>query len=517
MSLAEELMADFEEDDADELEQAMEIMKNEDDIEEATEVVPGKSDYNSVYDVAKMTLTDEYKDLIATLNAELERKDEVHVTAPLEADPQYILIVKLSHLAADIDGEISVIHKFVRDKYEKRFPELETLVPNPLEYLAAVKLLGNEINTKGQNKELLGQILAPATCIVVSVTASTTQGKSLEPDELNAVREACDLAEKLHTDRISMHRLVELRMSLIAPNLVHLLGAATTALLVGFVPLFTLRCEFTTLLWNLKVSQAGGLAPLSRMPACNIQVLGRQRRSLAGFSSTSALPHAGFVYFHPLVQSMPPDLKSKAAKILAAKCTLAARVDSLHESPNGAIGVHLLEQVRSKMEKLLEPPPVKASKALPKPLDKASKKRGGRRVRKMKERMGMTDLRKSANRMNFGELAEDVLQDHIGFDLGQVKTGNIAGGRIRAGVVDSKTRVRMSQKMQRQMERQRAQGGVTSIRSKTAGTASSVTFTPVQGLEIINPTALEKTSSSSSTYFSSSASFVKVATPASTK
>ncbi|KAK6058310.1 snoRNA binding domain protein, partial [Cooperia oncophora] len=287
-------------------------------------------------------------------------------------------------LAADLDGEINVIHKFVRDKYEKRFPELETLVPNPLEYLAAVKLLGNEINTKGQNKELLGQILAPATCIVVSVTASTTQGKSLEPDELNVVREACDLAEKLHTDRISMYRLVELRMALIAPNLVHLLGAATTALLV---------------------SQAGGLAPLSRMPACNIQVLGRQRKSLAGFSSTSALPHAGFVYFHPLVQSMPPDLKAKAAKILAAKCTLAARVDSLHESPNGAIGINLLEQL---------------TKLCRSPLDKASKKRGGRRVRKMKERMGMTDLRKSANRMNFGELAEDVLQDHMGFDLGQV-------------------------------------------------------------------------------------------------
>uniref|UniRef100_A0A0K0CXS6 U4/U6 small nuclear ribonucleoprotein Prp31 n=1 Tax=Angiostrongylus cantonensis TaxID=6313 RepID=A0A0K0CXS6_ANGCA len=354
-------------------------------------------------------------------------------------------------LAADLDGEINVIHKFVRDKYEKRFPELETLVPNPLEYLAAVKLLGNEINTKGQNKatvqELLGQILAPATCIVVSVTASTTQGKSLEADELHAVREACDLAEKLHTDRISMYRLVELRMALIAPNLVHLLGAATTALLV---------------------SQAGGLAPLSRMPACNIQVLGRQKKSLAGFSSTTALPHAGFVYFHPLVQSMPPDLKSKAAKILASKCTLAARVDSLHESPNGAIGIALLEQVRNKMEKLMEPPPVKANKALPKPLDKASKKRGGRRVRKMKERMGMTDLRKSANRMNFGELQEDVLQDHMGFDLGQVKTGNIAGGRIRAGVVDNKTRVKMSQKMQRQMERQRAQGGVTSIRSKVS-------------------------------------------------
>lgn len=44
----------------------------------------------------------------------------------------------------------------------------------------------------------------------------------------------------------------------------------------------------------------------------------------------------------------------------------------------------------------------------------------GRRVRKMKERMGMTDWRKKANRMNFGELGEDVMQDHLGFDTGQV-------------------------------------------------------------------------------------------------
>lgn len=59
-------------------------------------------------------------------------------------------------------------------------------------------------------------------------------------------------------------------------------------------------------------------------------------------------------------------------------------------------------------------------KALPKPLDKASKKRGGRRVRKMKERLGMTDIRKKANRMNFGELEEDIMQEKMGFGVGQV-------------------------------------------------------------------------------------------------
>lgn len=54
--------------------------------------------------------------------------------------------------------------------------------------MAAVKLLGNDINTKGQNKELLSQILAPATCIVISVTASTTQGKALENEELASIQ-----------------------------------------------------------------------------------------------------------------------------------------------------------------------------------------------------------------------------------------------------------------------------------------------------------------------------------------
>ena len=32
------------------------------------------------------------------------------------------------------------------------------------------------------------------------------------------------------------------------------------------------------------------------------------------------------------------DLRKKAARLLACKCTLAARVDGFHESPDGAVG-----------------------------------------------------------------------------------------------------------------------------------------------------------------------------------
>lgn len=96
-----------------------------------------------------------------------------------------------------LDNEVHVIHKFVRDKYAKRFPELESLVPNALEFLAVVKELGNDIATKGQNREALSQYLLPATVIVVSVTASTSQGEPLTASELDAIFEACDMAMQL--------------------------------------------------------------------------------------------------------------------------------------------------------------------------------------------------------------------------------------------------------------------------------------------------------------------------------
>lgn len=57
---------------------------------------------------------------------------------------------------------------------------------------------------------------------------------------------------------------------------------------------------------------------------------------------------------------------------MAAKTTLAARVDFIHESSDGSIGKNLFELIKQKIEKMLEPPPVKAAKPLPKPLDKVA-------------------------------------------------------------------------------------------------------------------------------------------------
>lgn len=90
--------------------------------------------------------------------------------------------------------------------------------------------------------------------------------------------------------KMKIFEFVEARMSSIAPNLSAVVGSATAAKLMGM---------------------AGGLTQLSRIPACNLMVLGAQKKTLAGFSSTAILPHTGFVFYTSLVQSLPPDLRSK--------------------------------------------------------------------------------------------------------------------------------------------------------------------------------------------------------------
>ncbi|MCL4152701.1 UNVERIFIED_CONTAM: hypothetical protein GTU68_012796 [Idotea baltica] len=453
--------------------------------------VDSKAKLISVRQVAK--LWDSPK--LIEIKNQIENFASTHRTAedlkvPVESDPEYKLIVEANNVFVDIDNEIGIIHKFVKEKYAKRFPELESLVVDPLEYLNAVKELGNDVD-KVKYSEALSQILTQATIMVVSVTASTTQGTLLTQEELEAIVEACNMAQEVNSFKIKIFEYVESRMNFIAPNLSAVVGASTAAKLMG---------------------AAGGLTNLAKMPADYVMLVGKQKKTQIGMSRARLLPHqvfTGFIYYCDIIQETPPDLRMKAARLVSAKAALASRVDSMHGSPNGKQGELFREDVEKKLDKLQEPPPVKGIKPLPVPIDVPGKKRGGRRVRKMKERMAVTDLRKAQNRMNFGEIEEDAYQDDLGYTRGQVGKGG--AGRIRKVTVDEKTRVRLSKTLQKEVQRQNTYGGATTVKRQVAGTASSVAFTPLQGLEIVNPHAAEQNSNlKANKYFSNVLGFKNV-------
>ena len=338
MSLAEELLADFEDDDvADEI-QSLPIIPEGEEAEEGMDM---DVSVKSVSSIAKLLGSEELSRVMREIDdrssqeSGLRNKDQIE--GRIESHPEYHLIVESNNLAAEIDHEITIIEQYVKEKYSKRFPELESLIPTSLEYMMAVRELGNDLSRVKSN-DALASFLTQATIMILSVTASTTAGKPLSQCDLDSLLEACDMAIQLNNSKVKILAFVESQMSVVAPNVSAIVGANVAAKLMAV---------------------AGGVENLSKMPACNVEVVGRKRKTLGGFSSSAILPHTGFIWESQIVQSTPPDLRRKAARLVANKCTIAARVDAQHASTDGSTGRLFREQIEKALDRLQEPPPVK--------------------------------------------------------------------------------------------------------------------------------------------------------------
>lgn len=75
------------------------------------------------------------------------------------------------------------------------------------------------------------------------------------------------------------------------------------------------------------MAHAGGLRPLSRLPASAIQVLGARTALFSHLRTKSPPPKHGIIFQHRRVHNAPRDLRGKVARVLAGKLAIAARLD----------------------------------------------------------------------------------------------------------------------------------------------------------------------------------------------
>ncbi|KAI0248712.1 hypothetical protein BJV78DRAFT_1276473 [Lactifluus subvellereus] len=391
------------------------------------------------------------------------------MSMPVHSNPEYNVIVQANNLSVDVDNEILVVHKFIRDHYAPKFPELERLITDPNMYIKAVRKLANDEDpTKADLKEI-----PPAVVMSVLMAATTSAGQKLSDSGWQSVERACDLADRLEKVRTKIFMYVSSRMNVLAPNLSAIVGTTTAAKLLGV---------------------AGGLNGLAKMPSCNVHLLGAQRKIAAGFSSATQRRHTGFVYQSELIQSTPPEHQLKLQRTVGAKCVLAARMDLERHRRDGGYGEELREKIEKELDRLTAPPPSKVVKALAIPNDGPKKRRGGRRARKAKEAYNQTELRKLTNRMAFGEAEEEVGAFDATKGLGMIGVGT---GKVRANLGEAKTRAKMS-KTNRLRTAALARAANS---SQTSGTASSLVVTPVQGFELTNRAAAQRVKEANDRWF----------------
>jgi nucleolar protein 56 len=138
------------------------------------------------------------------------------------------------------------------------------------------------------------------------------------PDERRVVSLAAravdlvDEAERLRAD-------VERRAPAVAPNLAEMAGPTLAARLIAL---------------------AGGLESLARKPSGTVQVLGAEDALFAHLAGEAPSPKHGVIYTHEAVRGTRPADRGSAARALAGKLSIAARIDhyageyrpSVHES-----------------------------------------------------------------------------------------------------------------------------------------------------------------------------------------
>ncbi|RYG65542.1 hypothetical protein EON64_11690, partial [archaeon] len=265
------------------------------------------------------------------------------------------LVNTCNEVLQQIEEDVFSTYRFVSETYAERFPELEPLIPNRTTYIKVVQRIGNEGDVTTLQ---LSDLLSAKQIMLISVSISTTSGQPLSREKLQYVKAGCADILTLEDDRTLVLGYLEHAMLLIAPNLCALIGSHLTAQLL---------------------SVTGGLEGLVKVPACNIQVLGQERRTLLGLSGHSALAHAGILSRCDIVDLAPPEHKQKTVKVLAAKVALLGRVDYSHflSAPRTSGGVpnllndnegrRLRKEVLEKLAKLQEAPKARTKKALPVP------------------------------------------------------------------------------------------------------------------------------------------------------
>lgn len=250
-------------------------------------------------------------------------------------DPEYAFVTECSAMAIKIEIEKSKVHKFIRDHYAVRFPELAMLVSDTFTYAKVVKVIGDSVADLTRVIDELDELLPSQIAAAAIVAASTTQGRRLEDAELLAVLEACDEHVALEEAKQLLLEYIQTRMPLIAPNVSAFVGTGIAS------QLFAL---------------AGSMDALSKMDQQALMKLGATRQG----GSTVATRTQGFLINVDLVSVHPPEMRAKAMRLVSQQVISLARIDANRRAADNGEGLRAREMAKVRMLRWADPTMVRA-------------------------------------------------------------------------------------------------------------------------------------------------------------
>ena len=368
---------------------------------------------------------EEIKIFVSNLENHQKFSEEENMIPLLEKANKYIIVLN-KYISEDVI--------ILKDLYSIYFQELPTIITNNYEYVKSIKVIEeNKQLLKKESKTGIKQLSQELSflpnnvlmALTFMLTSSNVMKINSEEKSLEIKKEYTKILD-LYQKKTTLLNFISNNMKYLAPNLTLLLGAEIAAKLV---------------------TEAGGLNELARTPSGNILNMGRHELNLEGFSTMNRFNNGYLTELKEYKDSVD-SMKIKVLRRYSNKTALAARKDAFlninKNRNNEKYGDEMKKLIAEKVEKIKNDIQPILKKPLPRPDDKPSRKRGGKRVRGIKKKFELTEVRKLKNRMKFGEPEAEYRDTGKGF--GMLGIGGI-GSTLRLNINKSNKIITKKQKM----------------------------------------------------------------------
>ncbi|XP_016987472.1 nucleolar protein 58 [Drosophila rhopaloa] len=240
------------------------------------------------------------------------------------------MIVQAQCLLDDLDKELNNYMMRAREWYGWHFPELGKIITDNIAFVKTIKLVGTRDNMAASD---LSDILPEDVEEKVKEAAEISMGTEISEEDVLNIQCLCDEIISINDYRIHLYDYLKARMMAMAPNLTVLVGDTVGARLIA---------------------HAGSLINLAKHPSSTVQILGAEKALFRALKTKKDTPKYGLIYHAQLVGQASQKNKGKMSRSLAAKASLATRVDAFGEEATFELGAAHKVKLESRLRLLEE-------------------------------------------------------------------------------------------------------------------------------------------------------------------
>ena len=243
------------------------------------------------------------------------------------ADQVDTMVIQAVGLLDELDKEINTYAMRVKEWYGWHFPELQGMVSDNALYSKLVIKCGMRENFSQMD---LSEILEEESMeAAVKEAAEISMGTDITELDILNIRSLGEQVLSMTEYRAQLFEYLKNRMNAIAPNLTIMVGELVGARLI---------------------SHAGSLMNLAKQPASTVQILGAEKALFRALKTKHDTPKYGLIYHASLIGQAAPKNKGKISRVLAAKASLAIRVDALTDETDEQVDTTIGFEGRAKVE-----------------------------------------------------------------------------------------------------------------------------------------------------------------------